>query len=318
MKKLLCLTFLALAWPLISFAEERAWTSTDGRTLEAEFVSATVTHVTVRRKADGRRFTLPLDKISAEDQAWVTEKVAAMKGPEPKEPAGIFADKLNDDWQKMEFKSLKFRFYGGKKLRANKRYPVVIYLHGKGSGGTDNEKQLQGGARNFAKGDFYKENPSFVMAPQCPDDSKGWNGQYLEDVIALIEEALENLPADKDRVYVTGLSMGGYGTWKVLAHSPKLFAAAVPVCGGGRESTAKDIKKIPIWAHHGEADPIVPVEGSRKMVAALKEEKGQILYTEYDKASGIKHNAWDPCYSNEKVYEWIFAQRRGTKMVEVK
>ena len=309
---------LLLGFLLPLSGDVRSWTASDGRTLEAEFVSATDTHVTVRRKADGRRFTMPLDKISEKDRTWVTDKMEAMQGPEPKEPSGIFADKLTDDWEKMEFKSLQFRFYGGKKLKANKRYPVVVYLHGKGSGGTDNEKNLQGGARNFAKGNFYDDNPSFVIVPQCPDDSKGWNGQYLEDVIGLIDAALENLPADENRVYITGLSMGGYGTWKALAHSPKMFAAAVPVCGGGSESTAKDIKHIPIWAHHGEADPIVSVEGSRRMVEALKKEKGFIIYTEYDEASGVKHDAWTPCYANEKVYEWMFAQRRGEKMVEVK
>lgn len=303
---------------MIARAEVRNWTAADGRTLEAEFVSATDKDVTLRRKADGKRFILPLDKISEDDRTWIAEKVADMRGPEPKEPSGIFADKLTDDWEKMEYKSLKFRFYGGKKLRARERYPVVIFLHGRGSGGTDNEKQLQAGARNFAKGDFYKKNPSLIIAPQCPDDTIGWNGEYLDDVIGLIEDMLENLPADKDRVYITGLSMGGFGTWKALERSPKLFAAAVPVCGGGNPSSAKVIKDIPIWAHHGAADPVVSVEGSRKMVEALKNVRGEVLYTEYDEASGIKHNAWDPCYANEKVFEWIFAQRKGEKMVEAK
>jgi predicted peptidase len=316
MKRMLYFIVLVLVWPLVAGAEMRTWTASDGRSLEAEFLSATDKAVTLRRKADGKRFTLPLDKISEEDRAWVTEKQAEMRGPEPKEPSGIFADRLTDEWEKMEYKSLKFRFYGGKKLKAKERYPVVIFLHGKGSGGDDNEKQLQAGATNFAKDDFYKKNPSFIIAPQCPDDSKGWNGEYLDDVISLIEEMLKDLPTDKNRVYITGLSMGGFGTWKALAHSPKLFAAAVPVCGGGNPSTAKDIKDIPIWVHHGAADPAVSVEGSRKMVEALKEVRGNVRYTEYDEASGIQHNAWDPCYKNEEVFEWIFAQSRDKKKME--
>lgn len=93
-------------------------------------------------------------------------------------------------------------------------------------------------------------------------------------------------------------------------------ADAVPVCGGGNPATAEDIKDIPIWVHHGAADPIVKVEGSRRMVEALKEIEGNVKYTEYDEASGIEHNAWDPCYSNDEVFEWIFTQKRGEKMAE--
>lgn len=278
-------------------------------------VSATERHVTLRRKSDGRRFTLPLDKISEADREYVTGAMEELNGPEPKEVSGIFVDQLKEEWQKMEFESLKFQFFGGRGLSAKKRYPLVIYLHGKGSGGTDNEKQMHGGVKNFAKGDFYRKNPSFVFAPQCPDDSKGWNGTYLDDVIGLIETAIENLPVDKDRVYITGVSMGGFGTWKALAHSPDLFAAAVPVCGGGSPASAKKIKDIAIWNFHGAADAVVSVEFSRKMVEALKKAKGKIKYTEYDEASGVKHDAWR-CYNDDALYEWIFAQKRGEDIVE--
>ena len=316
MKNLLCCAFLLFFLHQVVDAQMRSWTAADGRALEAEFISATDKVVTLRRKVDGKRFTVPLEKISEADRTWVAKKVAEMRGPEPKEPSGIFEGKVSEEWEKMDFKSLKFRFYGGRKLRANKRYPVVIFLHGKGSGGNDNEKQLQAGATNFARENFYKDNPSFIIAPQCPDDSIGWKGEHLDDVISLIQEMLTNLPADEDRVYITGLSMGGFGTWRALAQSPDLFAAAVPVCGGGNPATAKDIKDIPIWVHHGAADPTVKVEGSRKMVEALKDVGGNVKYTEYDEASGIKHNAWDPCYSNDEVFKWIFAQRRGEKMAE--
>ena len=107
--------------------------------------------------------------------------------------------------------------------------------------------------------------------------------------------------------------MGGFGTWSALAEAPDLFSAAVPVCGGGNPSTAKAIKDIPIWTHHGVADPVVSVEFTRRMVETLKKEKGNIKYTEYDAASGIKHDAWTPCYSNPEVYEWIYEQRKGKK-----
>ena len=291
--------------------ESRTWTATDGRKLEAELISGDDKQVVLRRQSDGRRFTLALDKLSEADRKWAAEALADLAGPEKKEPGGIFADRVTSEWEKMEFKSLKFRFYGEKRLSSKKRYPIVLYLHGKGSGGSDNEKHLRGAPKQFAGGDVYKDNPSFIFAPQCPDDRKGWNGVYLDDVIALIKAAVEQLPVDGDRVYITGLSMGGFGTWAAISKAPDLFAAAVPVCGGGNPRMAKTIKDIPIWTHHGAADPVVSVEFTRKMVEALKKVRGNIKYTEYDEASGIKHDAWRPCYGNPEVFEWLFAQRKG-------
>ena len=160
---------------------------------------------------------------------------------------------------------------------------------------------------------FYRSNPSFVIAPQCPDDSRGWRGQFLDDVLGLVSQAIKHLPVDKSRIYITGLSMGGYGTWSAIAEAPELFAAAVPVCGGGDPRSAKSIKNLPIWAHHGVADNVVPVSQTQRMVTALEKVKGRIRYTEYDEASGIKHDAWTPCYGNPEVFEWMFAQRRGKK-----
>jgi predicted peptidase len=311
----LALMFLALAiQPNAEAGEVRTWTAADGRTLEAEFVSANERSVTLRRKTDRKRFTLPLDKISEADRNWIEEALEDQTGPGEKKPSGIFEDRLTKDWEKMEYESLKFRFYGDKKMSSKKRYPILIFLHGRGSGGTDNEKQLNGIVRNFASGGFHRENPSFILAPQCPDDTKGWNGEYLEDVIGLVKSAIKNLPVDEERVYITGVSMGGFGTWSAIAKAPELFAAAVPVCGGGNPATAKSIRDIPIWTHHGVADPIVSVEFTRRMVTALEKAQGNIKYTEYDEASGIKHDAWTPCYGNPKVYEWIYEQRKGKKV----
>lgn len=256
---------------------------------------------------------MPLEKISAADRKWIAETLESLNGPGEKEPSGIFEDRLTGEWEKMDFESLKFRFYSKKRMSGKKRYPVLIFLHGRGSGGNDNEKQLNGIVRKFASGRFHEKNPSFVFAPQCPDDNKGWRGEYLEDVIGLVKAAVENLPVDENRIYITGLSMGGFGTWSALAEAPELFAAAVPVCGGGDPRTAKAIKDIPIWTHHGVADAVVSVEFTRRMVEALKKEKGNIKYTEYDEASGVKHDAWTPCYSNPDVFEWMYEQRKGAK-----
>lgn len=302
---------------LVGVLEARTWTSGDGRTLEAEFISATDRYVTVRRGADGKRFTMELAKISEADREWVAAKLIEMAGPQKKPATGLFEGKLTEEWERMEYGSLKFRFYGGRGLdKKAARYPVVVFLHGRGSGGSDNEKQLGGSPKKFAREEWYGDHPSFIIVPQCPDDTKGWSGEYLEDVLGLVKAAVEHLPVDEDRLYITGLSMGGFGTFRAIAEAPDLFAAAVPVCGGGNPGTAKDIKDVAIWVHHGEADPTVKVELSRRMVEALEEVKGNVKYTEYDEASGIKHDAWTPCYNNEEVFEWMFAQRKGQRIEE--
>ncbi len=306
---------LLLVCNVLHANEVRTWTSADGRTLEAEYVTANKGSVTLRRQSDGRRFVLPLEKLSEDDRKWVTEVLESGSSEvlDKKEASGIFEGRLTEDWEKMEYESLKLRFYGGRGLNKKKRYPVVVFLHGRGSGGSDNEKHLRSVPRMLVDKEFYRKNPSFVIAPQCPDDGRGWRGKFLEDVIGLVNQAVKDLPVDKNRIYITGLSMGGFGTWSAIAEAPDLFAAAVPVCGGGDPRSAKSIKDIPIWAHHGVADEVVPVAASQIMVAALEKEKGRIRYTEYDKASGIKHNAWTPCYSNPDVFEWLFAQNRGKK-----
>ena len=294
--------------------EVRKWESSDGQILKAEFISANERVVTIRRSTDGRRFTIPLDRISDKDRDWVKEKLEEIKGPGKKEPSGIFKDRLNDEWEKMEFGTLKFRFWGGEKLRPTKRYPFVVFLHGRGSGGSDNEKQLFSVPRKFTSKNFYKDNPSFLIAPQCPDDTLGWRGNYIDDVIKIVKEAIEHLPVDKNRIYITGVSMGGFGTWEALSLAPELFAAAVPICGGATPSIARKIKDIPIWTHHGEADEVVKVEWTRGIVDALERAKGNIKYTEYPKELGIKHDAWKPCYNNAEVFDWMFSQIKGKKI----
>lgn len=286
----------------------REWESIDGKVLKAEFISANERYVTIRRQSDGRRFTIKLTQISEKDREWVEQKIEESKGPGKKEPSGMFKDRLNDDWEKMEFGSLKFRFWASDKLKSTKRYPLVVFLHGRGSGGTDNEKQLFSVPRKLTSKTFYKENPSFLFAPQCPDDTRGWRGTYIDDVIKLIKEGIEHLPVDRNRIYITGVSMGGFGTWEALSIAPELFAAAVPVCGGASPSIAKRIKNIPIWTHHGEADEVVKVDWTRGIVNALEKAKGNIKYTEYPIDSGVKHDAWRPCYNNPEVFDWMFSQ----------
>jgi len=124
----------------------------------------------------------------------------------------------------------------------------------------------------------------------------------------LIEALCKEYPIDKGRIYLTGLSMGGYGTWDLISRRPELFAAAIPVCGGGDPAQAEKLAKLPIWAFHGDADPLVPVERPRDMIAAIKKAGGEPKYTEY---KGVGHDAWTPTYRDSKVLDWLFEQKKG-------
>ncbi|MCA9047007.1 MAG: prolyl oligopeptidase family serine peptidase, partial [Planctomycetaceae bacterium] len=127
-------------------------------------------------------------------------------------------------------------------------------------------------------------------------------------VLELLDQLIKTHAIDEDRIYVMGLSMGGYGTWDLLARHPEKFAAGVPICGGGDEKQAAKIKEMPIWVFHGDADTAVKVERSRNMVAAIKEAGGKPKYTEYP---GVGHNSWTPAINEPEILPWLFSQKRA-------
>lgn len=202
------------------------------------------------------------------------------------------------------------------------RWPVVLFLHGAGERGDDGLRQTQvglGGALRWNP-DRY---PALVVMPQSPADSS-WQGAPARAALAALDATLEAYSTDPDRVYLTGMSMGGNGTWYLAYHHPDRFAAIAPVCGWvgprGRlpavpapgpgpaaDRAAEKMAHIPIWIWHGEADPVVPVEESRAMAAALEAAGADVRYTELE---GVGHNAWDPAYGSEELPRWLFAQRR--------
>jgi len=205
-----------------------------------------------------------------------------------------------------------------------KIYPLVLFLHGMGERGDDNEAQLTWGVEAFAKEDFRKDHPAIVIAPQAPDDDFWANLNWRENDAALMENPTKPLqmayelihklsddyPVDRDRLYITGLSMGGFGTWDLITRYPDTFAAAMPVCGGGDSSKAHLLMDLPIWNFHGALDDVVPPELSRDMIDAIREAGGTPGYTEYPH---VDHFSWIPAYEDRFALEWLFDQKKESR-----
>lgn len=212
-------------------------------------------------------------------------------------------------------------------FREGQKYPLVVFLHGAGERGSDNQKQLTWGAGLFLDSLNRAKFPAIVVMPQCPANSY-WavvsrglkdsltfavNSDTLPNtpmrlVLKFIDELSKSGRVDTRRIYIGGLSMGGMGTFDALARRPDLFAAAFPICGAGDPRMVKKYRKgLPIWVFHGDADEVVPVSNSRLMVHELKKVKARVKYTEYP---GVRHNSWTPAFAEKDLLPWLFAQRK--------
>jgi predicted peptidase len=184
---------------------------------------------------------------------------------------------------------------------------VYIGVTCSGERGKDNDRQLVHGVVEFAKEENRKKYPCILIAPQCPAKSFWTAKEPSRLVLELIPALQKELSIDAKRIYITGLSMGGYGTWDFVARRPELFAAAVPICGGGNPKTAEKLAKVPIWAFHGDNDRAVPVERSRAMIKAIEKAGGKPKYTEY---KGVGHDSWTRTYRDAKMLAWMFEQKK--------
>jgi predicted peptidase len=227
---------------------------------------------------------------------------------------------VTEEGQPVEF---RYRLLRPATLAAETRYPVILFLHGAGERGSDNERQLNHFPTWMAEAAQRAARPCFLVAPQCREKHAwsvfDWDTSKpaalpevpttdMAAALAALDAVLAAEPAaDPDRVYLTGLSMGGYGGWDLAARMPERFAAVMPICGGGDEATAPRLTKLPIWCFHGEADPVVPVGLSRSMIAAIKAAGGTPIYSELP---CVGHDSWTPAYRNPAVLDWLFAQRR--------
>ena len=185
-----------------------------------------------------------------------------------------------------------------------KRWPLILFLHGAGERGSDVNKVKIHGPPKIVEGK--KDFPFIVVSPQCPENA-WWEPFRL---LALLDAIQAAYRVDPDRVYLTGLSMGGFGTWELAGRAPQRFAAIAPICGGGNPAMVRRMKDLPTWVFHGDKDPVVPVQMSDDMVEAMKKAGAEVKYTRYE---GFGHDSWTKTYENPELYDWLLSHRRGEK-----
>jgi predicted peptidase len=187
--------------------------------------------------------------------------------------------------------------------RQNRKWPLILFLHGAGERGSDISKvTAHGPAKLVSRG---ADMEFIIVSPQCPADS--WWPQETAALGALLDEIIEKYDVDADRVYLTGLSMGGFGTFALARTYPERFAAIAPICGGGEPLLASRLKDVPTWVFHGERDNVVPISRSREMVEAIEKAGGDVKFTVYPEAD---HNSWDQTYNNPGLYKWFLSHSR--------
>ena len=205
--------------------------------------------------------------------------------------------------------TLPYRIYAPESAGEVQRLPLVLYLHGAGERGGDNRAHTKKNSvmQTLLNDENLVKYPCVVLAPQCPEDGWWTDDSNIAALAGLLEQTKAAHPIDPARVYITGISMGGFGTWAMLALYPEQFAAAVPICGGGEPDSAALFKDVPVWAFHGTRDKVVPPGNSRDMVQALEAAGGSVKYTEYP---GERHASWEKAYREDELFPWLFAQSK--------
>lgn len=222
-------------------------------------------------------------------------------------------------------RSYRYQVYVPADYQTKRSWPAILFLHGAGERGDDGLLQTNVGLAPAIRQSSARY-PAIAVFPQVPRDSQ-WVGAPGDMAVAALQQTMREFHVDPARVYITGLSMGGHGTWYVAYRYPELFAAIVPICGWVREfpqfrgsvpvvpgdsaavmpNLVQRLGKLPVWIFHGEVDQVVNVNGSREPAAALKAAGGDVRYTEL---LGLNHNSWDAAYASEEFTRWLFAQRR--------
>ena len=297
------LLLLALLAPIV---HARTWTDLQGRKIEGEFVSQDAESVVLQLPGRGKPVPVLLANLSEADCEFLRAQAARANAPVA--ASGRYEPQWTGKFAQGNFEEkLPFLLRVPMDLKPGGKYPLLLFLHGSGEKGNDNQKQLKHDPTKLAPDGVFEKNSMIVVAPQCPAD-QSWSGQTLETTIRLVKDLQKELPIDPQRIYITGLSMGGFGTWSALALEPKLFAAAIPICGGGDPNSVEKFAKVPIWAFHGDADQTVKVESTRSMIEALKKNGSEPKYTEYP---GVNHDSWTRTYKDPALYAWLLAQKKS-------
>ncbi len=204
-------------------------------------------------------------------------------------------------------KEAKYVLFVPHDYKGEKAYPLILFLHGAGERAGGKKQPVEVGIGPAIK-KREKDFPALVIIPQV-EKGRNWqagspDAKRALDILAEVEKEYK---VDDKRVYLTGLSMGGFGTWSLAVANPDKWAAIVPICGRGDTSKAEKIKDLPCWCFHGDKDPAVKVDYSRQMIEALKKAGGDPKYTEYP---GVGHNSWDKAYGTDELYDWLFKQHK--------
>ena len=214
---------------------------------------------------------------------------------------------------------IPYRLLAPEHVEPGQRYPLVLFLHGAGERGSDNRAQLKYLPTWMTEAEYRRKYPCYLLAPQCPANEWWIDVEWgqpkpgmtptisdrLAAVVGACDRVLAQHPIDAQRQYLTGISMGGFGTWDLAIRFPERWAAALPVCGGGDAEHAERMVNLPIWAFHGDRDDVVPPFYSREMIQALREAGGNPNYTEL---RGVGHDSWTPAYRQSEALDWMFRQ----------
>ena len=241
---------------------------------------------------------------------WCASWCAASEGP------GGF---ISRTYENPQGNTLLYRLFVPTDLDPQARYPLVVFLHGAHGRGHDNRRQITGGnapgTNLWTRPENQRDYPCLVLAPQCPPRTVWANRfsdrptQMTQLVLELVEKVTADYNVDPDRVYVTGQSMGGFGTWDLIARRPDLFAAAVPLAAGGNVAKAALMADVPIWVFHGKVDRAVSVREAQRIISALKKVGGSPRYTEYRNGG---HDIGARAYAEPGLLPWLFSQKRST------
>ena len=206
---------------------------------------------------------------------------------------------------KVDGKTIPYLLYLPKDYTSKEaKWPLMLFLHGRGeSAGPLSTVKKWGPPRLIERGENF---PYIIASPQCPRAESWAQASQQALLLALLDHLAKTCKVDSDRIYLTGLSLGGYGSWRLAADHPERFAAVVPICGGGRTDDAEKLKSLPIWAWHGAADPTVPVQRSIEMVEAIKKAGSTVV--RFTPLEHIGHNSWEAAYATPELYQWLDKQ----------